>query len=334
MALVFIKGDDQVLLAQEVNHQISALVGNGDKSLMVEEVTETEFLQDNGLNDIGVLINASQTPPFLTERRVVVGRNLGLFSKKDQIQPLAGVLEKDLGPIDLVLVWEKGGTSTRLSAVPKLLKDALKNAGAEMIDAAPKGKALKASIQEKLDMAPVKLDQSARNVIVNTIGDNLGQLDSLFETLVSTYGLDSKVGADKVSPFLGDKSDIPPWDLTDAIDSGNIVLAIENLQRMVSGGDKHPLQIMSVLHGHYQKALALDGAGVTNEKEAANLLGMKGSTFPAKKALNLTKKLGNKKVCRAIDLLSKADLDIRGETALEPIAVTEVLVARLAQMSK
>ncbi len=51
---------------------------------------------------------------------------------------------------------------------------------------------------------------------------------------------------------------------------------------------------------------------MTDEKSAAALLGLRGSTFPARKALDQTRRLGPQGVARAIDLLAGADLDLRG----------------------
>jgi DNA polymerase-3 subunit delta len=80
--------------------------------------------------------------------------------------------------------------------------------------------------------------------------------------------------------------------------------------------------------------LMLDGAPVTGEKDAARLLNMKGSTFPARKALNQVRKLGHTRVVRALDLLAGADLDLRGRRAWPEDLVMEVLVARLARLSR
>jgi DNA polymerase-3 subunit delta len=77
----------------------------------------------------------------------------------------------------------------------------------------------------------------------------------------------------------------------------------------------------------------LDGAGVAGEKDAAALLGMKGSTFPAKKALQQGRSLGSAKLARAVHLLAAADLDLRGRTDQPGEQVLEVLVARLAALS-
>ena len=68
--------------------------------------------------------------------------------------------------------------------------------------------------------------------------------------------------------------------------------------------------------------------------EAAKLLGMKGSTFPAKKALAQSRRLGSDRIRRAVRLLAEADLDLRGAKAWPDELVLEVLVARLAALSR
>jgi DNA polymerase-3 subunit delta len=61
---------------------------------------------------------------------------------------------------------------------------------------------------------------------------------------------------------------------------------------------------------------------------------MKGSTFPARKALTQSRKMGHDKVVRAMDLLATADLDLRGGKAWPETLVMEVLVARLTALSR
>jgi DNA polymerase-3 subunit delta len=333
MAVVFIKGDDETLMAQAVQATIKDLVGDGDRGLMVEEVTEEHY--DDGTDlTLAPLITAAQTMPFLTERRVIVGRHLSLFSKAATVLPLIELLAAAPDTSDLVLVWERGSSANRMPAVPKTLTEALKSAGAEFNDAAPSGRGRKSLLEERLATAPVRFDAGAKQAVMSRIGDDVGRLASVLETLTSTFGTDAKLTADDVSPFLGEAADVPPWELTDAIDDGNIGLALEKLERMTVGGDRHPLQTLATLHTHYQRALRLDGSGARDEKTAAGILGMTGSTFPAKKALNLSRKLGGAKTRQAVGLLAAADLDLRGGTALPAETVMTVLVARLARMSR
>ena len=78
--------------------------------------------------------------------------------------------------------------------------------------------------------------------------------------------------------------------------------------------------------------LRLDGSGITDEAGAQAATGMAG--FPARKALTQARRLGHDKIVRAIGLLAAADLDLRGKIGWPPALVMEVLVARLAQLSR
>jgi len=334
MTVIVIKGDDDTLVAQAVVTSVNELVGDGDKSLMVEEITEPLYLGEDQDPSLVPLVNSAQTMPFLTERRVVVGRNLALFSKQAMVEPLVQLLGDLPETTDLVLVWEKASSSQRLAAVPKTLQAAFKSVGAEVVDAAPSGRGRKAALDERLASAPVRLDAGARRAIADRLTDDLGRLASIFETLVSTFGADASLSADDVTPFLGVGSDVPPWELTDAIDSGDITLALAKLDRMTTGGERHPLQTLATLHNHYQRALQLDGAPVFDDRSAAEHLGMKGSTFPAKKALNLSRRLGSQRLARAVELVAQSDLDLRGATAIDGRTVITVLVSRLAHLSR
>jgi DNA polymerase-3 subunit delta len=92
--------------------------------------------------------------------------------------------------------------------------------------------------------------------------------------------------------------------------------------------------VFASLWGHYQRMLRLDGSGARSEAEAAALLNMKGSTYPAKKALTQARKLGHDGIRRAVELLQTADLDLRGVRDVPDVVILEVLVARLARLSR
>jgi DNA polymerase-3 subunit delta len=158
----------------------------------------------------------------------------------------------------------------------------------------------------------------------------MGRLEGLLDTLASAYGDGATVSSDDLEPFLGSAGTLAPWDLTDAIDSGDSARALDVLHRLLAG-DSHPLVAMSMLHRHYRQLLRLDGSGVTSPEEAAQVLGLR-SAFPAKKALAQSRRLGSARTARAIRLLAEADLDLRGATGLSGEAVLDVLVARLSRL--
>ena len=321
-----VKGDDEVVLRDGARELVHALAGGLDAGLAVEEVGPEQFSPADGDTSIRPLVDAAQTPPFLTDRRVVVGRGVEMFTKADQVAPLVAYLDDPLPTTNLVLVWAGG-------RIPKSLAEAVKRAGGETVDTSP-GRKVAPWVDEQVRASGLKLDKAAVARLVDWLGDDPQKLVGLLTTLTGSFAPGTKLTTSEVEPFLGAAGGVPPWELTDAIDKGDMRVALDRLHRMTTGGDRHPLQVMATLHGHYSRMLLLDGARVTGEKDAAALLGLKGSTFPARKALTQTRKLGHEKVVRAIDLLATADLDLRGGKAWPEGLVMEVLVARLTRLAR
>lgn len=322
-----VKGDDEVLLRDTAREVVHALAGDRDTDLAVEEVGRDRFAPaDSGEVSIVPLVDAAQTPPFLTDRRVVVGRDVEMFTKAAQVAPLVDYLADPLPTTALVLVWSGG-------RVPKSLVDAVKACEGVQIDTNP-GRKLDGWVADQLAAADLSLDRAATDRLVGWLGDDPQRLVGVIGTLVGTFGAGARLGAADIEPFLGEGGGVPPWELTDALDRGDIRTSLAKLHRMTAGGGRHALQVMATLHNHYARMLTLDGAPVTGEKDAAALLGLKGSTFPARKALSQARKLGHERVVRAIDLLAQADLDLRGGKAWPDDLVLEVLVARLARLSR
>ncbi len=333
--MILLHGGDDVLLSAAVRDRVAGLVGDGDRELMVAELVEAAYLVGEEY-EIAPLVDAAQTPPFLTSRRVVVGRELGRFSTADSLGPLLGYLENPLDTTDLVLVWEKGPALARLGAVPKSLSAAVTAAGGEVVGAGvPRGRDGTAQwVDDQVAAAGLRLRAGAKRLLVDRLGEDMSRLPAVLATLASAHGSDRALEADDVAPFIGEAGSVPPWELTDAVAAGHIPDALEKLHRMLHGGQRNEMQVLATLHNHHARLLRLDGSGAADEKNAAELLGIKGSTFPARKALGQARKLGSAKVARSIELLARADLDLRGATAMSSETVLEVLVARLAQLNR
>jgi DNA polymerase-3 subunit delta len=322
-----VKGDDEVLLRDAARDVVHALTGDIDPGLAVETVGRDRFTgADGGDVSIVPLVDAAQTPPFLTERRVVVGRDIELFTRAAQVAPLVDYLADPLPTTSLVLVWSGG-------RLPRSLLDAVKACKGVQIEVGP-GRKVADWVDEQVAAAGLKLDRAATDRLVAWLGDDPQRLVGVLETLVGSFGAGARLGEADIEPFLGEAGGVPPWELTDALDRGDIRTALAKLHRMTAGGGRHALQIMATLQNHYGRMLALDGAAVGGERDAAALLGLRGSTFPARKALSQSRRLGHDRVVRAIDLLATADLDLRGGKAWPDDLVLEVLVARLAYLAR
>ena len=318
-SVIVLSGGDEVLLAGARTALVRELVGDGDPTLIVDEYAGDEY-------ELHAVADAAQTLPFLTDHRVVVARGVHRFDSADAWAPIVQYLAQPLESTVLVLEW--GGSGR----VKKLLKDAVTAAGGEVRPTGP-GRKVADWVRDAIAESGLRPDRGAGARIADWVGEDAGKLPGLLTLLRSTYGPGARISESEVEPFLDADGGVPPWDLTDAIDRGDIAASLVALRRMLGAG-RHPLQVMATVHSHFQRMLRLDGADVRSEKDAATLLGMKGSTFPAKKALSQSRKLGGAGVRRSIALLAAADLDLRGQVAWPPELVMEVLVARLAHTAR
>lgn len=311
-------GADEAMLRSKVHDLVHELVGDGDRSLMVDEFDGEEY-------ELRVVVDAAQTMPFLTDRRVVVARDIERFNVAE-LTPLLGYLADPLESTDLVLA--AGGS------VAKRLTEAVAAAGGLITNTSPPSRARDRQTWVRAEALErgLRLDGAAAVRIADQLGEDAGRLDGLLSVLLSTFGPDARLSESDVEPFLGEAGGVPPWDFTDAIDAGKTTDALVLLGRMLHGGERHPLQIMAILHTHYGRLARLDGVDARSEHDAAQMAGIKAG-FPAKKALANYRRLGGGGVARAIQLLASADLDLRGDTNLDNELVMEVLVARLSRLS-
>jgi DNA polymerase-3 subunit delta len=314
----FVKGEDAVVVADTVRTLVDELVGDGDAALTVEDFSSDDY-------ELTAVIDAAQTPPFFTDRRVVVARGIGRFGA-EELAPLLAYLDDPLPSTALVLVASGGVVSQKVPNAVKKIGHAVDVTLRQTKDA-------RAWFQARLRDASVRLDAGAAKAVADHVGDDVGRLVGLLNLLEGVHGSGARLTADDVVPFLGEAGGVAPWELTDAVDEGRTEAALTHLHRMMEGGGRHPLVIMATLQTHYTRMLRLDGAQVADEAAAASLLGLRGSTYPARKALAQARRLGPAGVHRAISLLADADLALKGAIDWSGELVLEVLVARLSRLA-
>ncbi|MBW3537175.1 MAG: DNA polymerase III subunit delta [Actinobacteria bacterium] len=309
-----LRGEDPSLLSQS----LSALLDE----LSCGDALGIEHLSPDA--DLSVALEALQTPSLLGDRRVVVVREAGRFDAA-AVDPLVAYLAEAAPESVLVLVAGGGATNRRLS-------DAVRKHG-HVIDTGVPQKAKEKTqwIAEHIGAGPVTLAPAAVRRLTAHLGEDFGRLETLLAGLAAAYGEGATVGEDELEPFLGEAGGVAPWDLTDAIDRGDTAGAVGALHRMLGGGERHPMVVLSTLSRHVLALVRLDGAGARSDAEAAALIGT--APFPARKALAQSRKLGSDKVARAVRLVAKADLDLRGASEWPQALVLEVLVARLSRMA-
>lgn len=313
-----IAGDDPSLVANEVRDLLDELVGDRDSSLIVEEVGGA----GNEDLDVGAVIDSFTTPPFLVDLRVVVVRDIGRVNTQDSKRILATLSPPPPGAV-LVMVAGHG-------AMPRGFAKAVGEHGEVLDVTARRFAERKSYLADHLRDAPVRLNAQAQQQLSQHLGEDLGRLHGLLETLASAYGEGVTVDAEMLAPFLGSQGSVPIFDLTDAIDRGEVANGLGIINRMMGPGGTSGHEILASLDNHFVRVARLDGADIRSGEDAAALLGV--APYPAKKALDLSRRLDSATMASAVGLIGDADLDLKGVTGLSELMIMEILVARLSRL--
>lgn len=324
VAVHLINGDDVVLVANRARDLVHRLMGDQDPSLILND-----FDPSVGEVDLVTVLDAAQTPPLFTTHRVVVLRGVSDLTAA-QVAPLVEYLASPSPTTELVLVANGG----RLA---KALTQAVEKAGGSIDSVGvPTNKAARQKwFDTEIAASGLRFEPAAAQAIAAWLGDEPSRLAGLFDTLRSAFGPGARVGLDDVHPHLGAGGGVPPWELTDAIDRGETARSLEILHRVMGSGERHPLQILAILHSHIARIARLDGSGAHDPESAAVVLGLRPQqAFQARKALDTQQRWGTASTARAVGWLAGADLDLRGGTDWPPELVMEVLVARLSRLRR
>jgi DNA polymerase III delta subunit len=258
----------------------------------------------------------------------VVVREIGNLTS-EQGKWLAEWMADPLDGVHLVLVTGGGRVPAALDKAAKAFADIAGSAG----------EPTSAALANATKAARLKLSSDAATRITTHLGDDAGRVPELVELLRATYGSGATLGVDDVDAYLGELGTAGRFDLTNAIDRGDLGTALEVLHRLLTATSAsqpkplHPMQVMASLVFHYQRLLRLDDPSITTKEQAAAVLGMKsanGARFP----LEAARRLGTDGLRDALGLLAQAELDLRGQRGLDERTAIDVLVARLAALSR
>jgi len=310
VTVYLITGSDARLVSSKLTDLTTELIGDGDRNIMFESHDLESVTADERDSVIANAVMGAQTESLFGDQRVVVLRGLQ-EATVDQLKSLVKYLERPLEVTHLVITAE--------GKLAKSTTDALKAAGATTFNTSPPSRKndLTTWFMEQFTEAGLKLDSAAVASIIDWLGQDQARLPSLIDVLTSTYGTAKKLNSADVEPFLGDQGSVLPWDLTDAIDKSDSNTALVMLRRM--------------LHGHYTKLMKLDGPDVRSTQDAMTLIGSK-SDFQAKKYLSTYQRMGARNISAAVQLLARADIDLRGGKDLEEELTMEILIARLCRL--
>lgn len=348
-AAYLVKGTDPTLRARVVDELVAELLGDDDPTLALEEITipgragggagGDDSSGANGTGGAGgaeareaavaTLLNAVGSPPFMTEHRIVVARDIGALAASE----VDGILRYLDDPLDTTILVLVGGGGTTPPSLVKKLK------AVKAVERAPESEATDKVLIAAAHEAGVLLAPDAAALISTHLGSDAGRVAALVDVLASAFPAGTSLQVDDVRPYLGDAGAIAPYLLTNAIEQGDPAQALEILHRLLTVSSPqqpkpmHPLQVMGLLTNSYRRVMRLDDPLIRSRTDAVEALGGKVKEFPAGKALDQSRALGAGGIRQAFDALFQADLDLKGARGIPEQAVMEVLVVRLARLA-
>ncbi len=358
-----VHGSDPVLRADVTSRLIEQLLAGDDRSFALDDLeipasksddgddfgarSESSSAEDDSAGagiDFGVVervMVALGSPPFLTNRRVVVIRNYGSLSKSQ----CELIVERLSDPTPGVfVVFERHKASKAKSPIDKFCESvgakAIKPEAETVSEGSKSTSVVEVELQRCLIATGVKLHSDTRSRICAHLGDDAGRVSELVDVLASRFPIGTTVRADEIDPYLGALGAIDkPFELTTAIENGDTPKALEVLHRLMhatsakSKNNKgvHPMQLMGTLTGYYRVLLKLDDPNINNKDDAVRALG--GNPWAAKYRLDALGRIGQAGLKDAFGYLAEADLDLRGRRAIDEETVMQVLIARLCALS-
>ena len=337
MSTYIVRGTDPILRDAALDELVRGLLGDDDRTLAREDFTIPGRATGEGdgggaearEDAVAAVLNSAQSPPFMTARRIVVVRDVGNLTAADAAA-LAPYLADPLDTTELVFV--SGG-----SRIPDALARQLKAIKAREVG--PSAEKTSDVLATSLSDAGIRLRPDAVHAVSRHLGEDAGRVPALVSTLAASFGEGVTLDADDVAPYLGGVGAVPGYELTNAVDAGDVPGALDVLTRLLtaSGGRQarpmHSLQVLGLLHSHYRRMLRLDDPAVRTTADAVAALGGKVRDYPARKAREAARALGSDGLRRAFDHLHQADLDLKGARAIPPEVVLEILVTRLAGLA-
>ena len=228
-----------------------SVVGDGDHALVVEEI-------GGGAGDdlnVGAVVDACLTPPFLVDRRVVVVREAGRLLTAD-VPRLVEVV-RGPAPDDGARPGRRGRDGPGAAGQGGHGRRARSSTSRR----ARRGTARR-GCTTTCGRRRSSSSRGAADLLAGHVGEDLGRVEGLLGALSAAYGEGARVTADDLAPYLGEAGNVPRYELTDAIDRGEPGRALAVLHRMLEAGGLAPVQVLATLHGHFANMLVLDGDDV------------------------------------------------------------------------
>lgn len=181
----------------------------------------------------------------------------------------------------------------------------------------------------------LKLASDAAELLVETVGPELGLLDQELAKLGTVTDQDRKVTGEMVRKMVGGWRTKTTWDMLDAALDGQTANALVQLDRLLLSGET-PVGLLAQISATLRRLATATRVVIQAEeagrrpsvRSALEAAGVKG--FVIGKVESQLRRLGRARGSQLYQWLMQADLDLKGDSAMTPRMVLERLILRIA----
>jgi DNA polymerase-3 subunit delta len=308
-------GDDAFLVRESISAVVRVVFPNEEADAGVSRFV-------GATTALATVLDEVRTLPFFSRKRLVIVEDADPFVTKHR-KELEAYTEKPHESGTLLLQTKQWTATTNLAKL--VAKDGLP------IDcSSPKEADLLPWISQIASARfDVGLEPAEARLLLELVGPESGILVAEIEKL-SIYAAETKridrkgilklVGAGRVETI---------WKTLDAALAGQVRPALEHLDTLLTGGEE-PVGMLAAMSANLMKLHAAGHfrAARLNIDEACRLAGI--PSFAVEKTRKQHAHLGPSRVDQLPATLQRADLDLKGGSALEPRIILETLLIRLA----
>lgn len=269
-------------------------------------------------SDVAEVVAALRTPSLLGGRRLVVVREAeGL--KKELVTALLGYLEEPSADSVLVLI-ATGRTK---------LDQAIRKMGGGVALDAPKGRRLVGWLRSRAKEHSLKLDDRAAWALIDSVGNELRDLEVALDQLATGLGAGATVGAPDVRRAFPRVADDRIYVFTDAVGDRKLPVAMGSLRKLLEQGDD-PLMLFGALSAHVRRMLRVRRLADQSAAAVGAALGLPG--WRAERMQRQARSYREEELVAALATLAETDVEMKGgdlpsEAALER-AVLQIVSGR------
>jgi DNA polymerase-3 subunit delta len=289
-------------LAEEALARVRADVGAG-------HLSEDSF---DAAVETPELMAALETPSLLGDMRLVIVHDAQDL-KKEQAEALERYLASP-SPHSILVLVASGKTK---------LDKTVKVAGSMVALETPKGRRLVGWIRQRANDHGLKVDDRAGWALMDSVGNELRDLDAALTQLATQHGPAARIGAQQVRDAFSRLADQRIFAFTDAVGDRRLPVAMGSLRRLLEQGDE-PLMLLGSLTSQVRRMLRARRYADQGSKAVGDALGLPG--WRAERLQKQAKSYREEELVTAMEILAATDVEMKGGDLPPAVALERAVV--------